>query len=232
MIRRAVLAAALAATSPLAAQSERAVPPIAETALRDIDFVPFGWKLYDKAQGDLNGDGLEDSVLVIQRNEPSLVIENPDSLGAESYDANPRSLLFILSDPEGPMRLVGRDDTIIPDWDSPNLDNPLDSIDIGGGGKVTLWIRYWSSAGAWEMSNRLFHFRWDGEGMVLIGYDSIEVHRATLDFKEVSINYLTGRRKDVVGNMDQDKDEETWSEIDKSSKPVLGNIGNAFEFNP
>lgn len=232
MIRRAALLAAFAATSPLAAQVGEGIPPIAETAQRDIDFVPFGWKLYDKIQGDLNGDGLEDSVLVIQRNEPSLVIENPDGLGVESYDANPRTLLFILADPQGPMRLVGRDDTIIPDWDSPNLDNPLDSIDIGGGGKVTLWIRFWSSAGAWQMSNRQFHFRWDGRAMELVGYDYIEVDRSTLDYTETSINYLTGRRKDRTGNMDEETEEERWSNIDKASKPRLGSIGNAFEFHP
>lgn len=232
MIRRAVLVAALAATPPLAAQSGEGVPPIAEKAQRDIDFVPPGWKLYDKVQGDLNGDGLEDSVLVIQRNEPSLLIENPDGFGVEAYDANPRSLLFILADPEGPMRLVGRDDAIIPDWDSPVIDNPFASIVIDERGKVTLGISFWASAGAWEMSNRQFHFRWDGRTMDLIGYDFMEVHRATLDFTQVSINYLTGRRQDVTGNMDAGTEEESWSKIDKAAKPRLGSIGNAYKFHP
>lgn len=232
MIRRAMLLLLAAMAMPAAAHAQDTSPKIAETAWRDIDFVPAGWKLFDKVEGDLNGDGREDSVLVIQRNDPALIIANPNGYGVENYDSNPRILLIALREADFQLRIVGRDDTIIPDWDNPNIDDPFDSIDIGGGGKVTLWIRYWASMGSWSMSNRQFHFRWDGEGMDLIGYDFIETHRATLDFTQTSINYLTGRRQDVEGNMDSGEDQESWSRIDKAAKPALGSIGNAFDFNP
>jgi len=230
MVRHAILPVlAMAAIAPLHA----AGPDIDETANRDIDFVPRGWKLYDKAEGDLNGDGVSDSVLVIQATEPDKVIDNPDGLGVERYDANQRILLFVLSDAESRFRLAGRDDLIIPDHASATIDDPYTDIDISEG-KATLHVNFWASAGTWYTSSHQFHFRWGGKAMQVIGYDRVEVHRGTGALREVSVNYLTGRRKDVVGSISDDtpSKEEIWSDIPPGSRPTIGSIGNAFDFLP
>lgn len=226
--RALLLVLAAAAIAPLHA----AGPDIPETASRDIDFVPKGWKLYDKAEGDLNGDGTTDSVLVIQENDPNKVIDNPDGFGVDHYAANQRILLFVLSDADYSFRLAGRDDLVIPDRNSPTIDDPYSGLAIKDG-KATLFLRFWASAGSWYMSSHQFHFRWDGKAMQVIGYDGLEVHRASGVLKEVSVNYLTGRRKDVVGSISDDSEQEgTWSKVAPGSKPKVGSIGNGFDFLP
>ena len=123
-------------------------PEIPQQAHRDIDFVPWGWDLFDKVQGDLNGDGREDSILVIQANDPNKRIENPDGFGVDRYDENQRILLFILSGDDGFLRLAGRDDWVIPDHNSPTMDDPYAGIVINDD-KASLTIRFWANAGSW-----------------------------------------------------------------------------------
>ncbi len=87
------------------------------TSYRDIGFVPRGWRLFDKAEGDLDGDGRTDSVLIIQENDPAKMRSNPDRLGMDYHDANPRIVLVILQDNPGQYRLVAKGNAIIPDHD-------------------------------------------------------------------------------------------------------------------
>ena len=228
MIARLLLAAlVMAAATPAHAAS----PEISQSETRDIDFVPAGWKLYDKAEGDLNGDGVSDSVLVIQATDPERIIDNPDGFGVPRYDSNQRILLFVLSSPEGHLRLAGRDDAVIPDRDSPTIDDPYSDIEIKDG-KATLYLNFWASMGSYMTSWHQFHFRWDGAQMAVIGYDGGTVHRASGETRSASLNYLTNRRKDTTGMIDRDKTEDRWSSIPPGSAPRLGAIGNGFEFLP
>ena len=74
--------------------------------------------------------------------------------------------------------------------------------------------------------------------MEVIGYDGVEFHRASHESREVSINYLTGQRKDVTipardrAGEQEPEPQESWSKIAPSSQPKLGEIGNGFEFLP
>ena len=228
MIARSLVAAlAVAAAMPAYAVS----PEISETETRDIDFVPAGWKLYDKAEGDLNGDGVSDSVLVIQATDPELVIDNPDGFGVPRYDANQRILLFVISDPEGYLKLAGRDDLVIPDRSSPTIDDPYSDVEIKDG-KATLYLNFWASMGSYGTSWHQFHFRWDGAQMAVIGYDGGTVHRASGETRSVSLNYLSNRRKDSTGMIDKDETDDSWSAIPPGSAPEVGKIGDGFEFLP
>lgn len=222
----AIAVAALTAAVSLSAQT----PEIREYANRDIDFVPAGWTLYDKVEGDLNGDGVADSALVIQAANPANVFENPDGLGAARYDANARILLVVMSDPEGPYRLVGRDDEVIPNRYSAVIDDPYSDLLIEDG-KLMLMLNFWASAGSWMTSSHTFRFRWDGTEMEVIGYDFTEVHRGSGELKQVSVNFLTNRKSELLGRIDDDVASEAWSGISPDLQPKFGAIGNGFEFN-
>lgn len=230
-LRLFLVAAAISQSAHLHAKS----PEIPQRAHRDIDFVPEGWKLYDKAEGDLNGDGIVDSVLVIQETDPAKVIDNPGGFGVDRYDANRRILLFVMSrargglQDSGGLHLVGRDDQVIPPRDNPAMDDPYTDIEIVDG-KATLQLNLWYSAGSWYTSSYRFHFRWDSEAMQVIGYDGYVTHRASGEFEQVSINYLTMKRKDVKGNrVDEEHGKESWSSVKPADKLTLGAIGNGFE---
>lgn len=230
------LLTAQGAATDAAAEPVKLPPPaanpfrIGKTAWRDINFVPPRWKLFEKMTGDLNGDGLTDSVLIVQKNDPAKMIENKRSLGMDYYDANPRVVLVLLQKNAGEYHLVAADTGIIPDHDSPTISDPYEDMRIDKG-TLHLHIVSFANAGGWSTSNRRFQFRWDGEAMALIGFDGVELKRNTGDIYQLSINYLTGKRKDAEGNIaDDDETDWKWSDLPKGTAHALGSIGNAFEF--
>ncbi|MEO9462320.1 MAG: hypothetical protein ABJ242_06250 [Marinomonas sp.] len=199
------------------------------TSFRDIEFVPEGWKLYDKAIGDLDGDGRSDSVLIIQKNDPALVIRNKNGFGMDRYDSNPRKVLVILQDYPGQYKLVAKGDAIIPDHDSPTISDPFENVRIEKG-SLHLDIAFFANAGSWSMYNRRFQFRWDGKAMALIGFEMTYVHRASGEMNQTSVNYLSGKRKDSKGNIADSEENWKWSKVPKGTAHTLGSIGNGFEF--
>lgn len=216
-----------------ALQQEVATPveavAIRQTSFRPIQFVPAGWKLLDKTDGDLNGDGRLDAALIIQRNDPSGVISNSDGLGFDTYDTNPRVLLVTIQDDLGQYQLVGRDDDIIPDHDRPTIDDPYELMRIDGG-KLHLHIRFFANAGSWSMFANIFHFRWSGNAMQLIGFDKNYVHRGSGEMSQASVNYLSCKRKDSAGSIEDDKLDWKWRKLPKCKPPKMGEIGNGFDF--
>src|SRR5262245_28461909 len=75
----AALLAFAAANSARAQEFE--LPPVKYPELvltaEDADaFVPAGWVLEASAKGDLNGDGYEDLVMVLQQQDPGNIIDN------------------------------------------------------------------------------------------------------------------------------------------------------------
>ncbi len=199
------------------------------TSFRDIEFVPDGWKLFDKSEGDLDGDGRTDSVLIIQKNDPSLVIENERSLGMDRYDSNPRAVLVILQDHLGQYKLVAKSDTIIPDHDSPTISDPFEQVRIDKG-SLHLGIAFFANAGSWSTSSRRFQFRWDGKAMALIGFEMSHVQRNTGEMRQSSVNYLSKRRRDSEGKISDSKANWKWSDIPKGTAHTLGSLGNGFAF--
>ncbi len=221
-----------ATDAPAGVQAEPGVSmPVweSETSYRDIDFVPRGWRLFDKAEGDLDGDGRTDSVLIIQENDPAKMRSNPDRLGMDHHDANPRIVLVILQNYPGQYRLVAKGNAIIPDHDQPTISDPYEDMRIKGG-SLHLHIAFFANAGSWSMSNRQFQFRWDGKAMALIGFEYAHVRRNTGEMRQTSVNYLTGKRKDAKGNIEDDESNWTWSDVPKGTQPTLSTIGNGFEF--
>ena len=226
-----IAAMALAAAAQDVRPDRNADDPVAidQRSYRPIGFVPDGWTLYDKVDGDLNGDGRGDSVLVIRRNDPAGVIRNTEGLGMPVYDSNPRTLLVILADEFGQYHLAGRNDAIIPDHDAPTISDPYESIAIEDG-KLYLDLTFFANAGSWTTFNRQFQFRWNGEAMALIGFDMTEVHRGSGEMQQTSVNYLTGKRQDGAGSIEDSETDWRWSDLPANYRPVLEQIGNGFEF--
>ncbi len=230
MIVAALLMGLMVTTGASVVPEEVAEPVvISQTAFRPIDFVPDGWKLYDKTDGDLDGDGQPDAALIIQRNDPAGVISNPDGLGYDSYDANPRILLVAFQDEPGRYQLIGRSDLIIPDHDSPTIEDPYETMLIKDG-KLHLNLQFFASAGSWSMFNRRFQFRWNGKAMALIGFDLSYVHRGSGETRRSSVNYLSGKRQDSTGTIGDGEPDWRWSKLPQGHRPVLGDIGNGFDF--
>lgn len=223
----AALAMCQSANAVAETPARASIAPVGETVFRPIDLVPWGWKLFDKIDGDLNSDGRDDTVLVIQRNDPALMMQN-ENLGVDRFDANPRVLVLAMRTDNG-YRVAGRAPELIPDHDMPTMSDPYDSLEITNGA-VRVRTRLFMNAGGWGAGSQTFTFRWNGEAMALIGFDRFDVHRGSGETQRVSANYLTGKRKDAKGNIADDTDDWRWSDLRPGNRPVMGEVGNAFTF--
>jgi hypothetical protein len=195
-------------------------------------FVPPGWRLEAKAEGDLDRDGDADLALVLRQQDPKNVFVN-EGLGENPFDTNPRILAVAAREPSGGYRLAVANRTLIPRRIDPVQSDPLSElgrIDIARGAlRVTLYR--FASAGGWSMGTTSFAFRLRGGALELIGYDRDATARNTGETEEVSINYLTGRRKLARGSIERDGTMVTWRKLPPGPLLTIGQIGDGLSFN-
>ena len=192
-------------------------------------WVPAGWKLILTATGDLNRDGIEDAVLVLEQTNPSNLKPN-EGLGVSVLNVNPRRLLILLKTPNGYRKVLSRDDLLPSENNevSPCLDDPL--LGEGGisvsSGRLIVDLRTWLSCGSWEVTHRTFTFRLENTRFRLIGYDYWEFARNTGERYEYSINYLAGKKKATTGlnEFEDSTPKVLWSKISGKREFFLDEI--------
>ncbi|WP_312968537.1 hypothetical protein [Acinetobacter gerneri] len=198
---------------------------LAETHPNIQAFIPKGWTLFQKVEGDLNKDGQKDIAMIIEEKNPKNIVKN-DALGSEELDLNPRKLLILFKDQQS-YRLVGSNDTIpsANDADAPCLADPLaefDPLEIKNG-VLQVAFHYWYSCGSWYVNNNTYSFRYENTpqpnkaSFKLIGFDSTDFHRASGDSSTYSVNFLTGKTKSTSGANEfaeqKQKIKTTWSKL-------------------
>jgi hypothetical protein len=174
-------------------------------------FIPKNWKIIETVTGDLNRDGLNDSVLVIEDNNPENVIANA-GLGSDRLNLNPRKLLVLFQTAQG-YQLITENDSLPTenDEESPCLADPMEDGGISiHKGILKINLHYWLSCGSWYVTNNSFSFRYQNNAMRLIGFDQNEFHRASGDQSSRSINFSTGKVKTTTGE----------NEFAESTQPV------------
>ena len=73
------------------------------------DFIPKGWKEILTTNGDLNKDKLEDTVIVIEKEDKKNIKKN-DVLGPDYLNLNPRILLVLFKQKDGTYILASKND--------------------------------------------------------------------------------------------------------------------------
>jgi hypothetical protein len=156
-------------------------------------FIPAGWKLEAKTTGDLNKDGLADSIL-------QLVDENPD---AEDFN---RSLVILLKTQNGDFTKAAESKKVIRCSSCGGMlgGGPAD-ISVKNG--VLLIEQMYGSR---EGTNYLHRLRYEPatKKFRLIGEDVSNFDRLTNESEHTSTNYLTGRQviKNVKGGENDTKE--------------------------
>lgn len=202
-----LLLAALAANlhGAAAARSPVAVPPI-----------PAGWNLEATATGDLTGDGVNDTAMVVRRIDPTRIVRN-EGLGTPELDTNPRQLLVFEKTASG-FRQLAAANTVVPPAgtaESPCLEDPL----VEGGLSIarqvlSVQLNYWLSCGSWGASADIYKFKRMSGRFRLIGFDHTEFMRNSGQGEEVSVNLLTGRKGTArYANDDSVPKRWRWSRI-------------------
>lgn len=189
-------------------------------------WVPQGWKIVGSKTGDLNQDGLDDTVLVLQEDDPAKRKPN-DGLGAPVLNLNPRRLVILFRTPAGHQEIVSADDVLPSEHEE---DNPCqaDPLENGGveisRGTLRIDLHYSQSCGSYGVSHQTFIYRHENGRFRLIGQDTWESMRNSGERTEYSTNYLTGRRKTTTGlnEFRASTPKIEWERIETTEKVYLG----------
>ena len=192
------------------------------------DFVPKHWSAIMKVDGDLNKDGLADTALIVEQ-------ENPENISVTEYNdtlnTNPRALLVLFKQENGTYKLAAKNDKgfIEPPKESSSLLDPLGEGDINiKNNTLRLRFQYFFSAGSWYITNVEYVFRYQNSYFELIGVETNSFHRATGEETIVSFNLSTNKLETTMGgNVFEEKENNPKKETETfiyNPKPILDNM--------
>ena len=192
------------------------------------DFVPKHWSAIMKVDGDLNKDGLTDTALIVEQ-------ENPENISVTEYNdtlnTNPRALLVLFKQENGTYKLAAKNDKgfIEPPKENSSLLDPLEEGDINiKNNTLRLKFQYFFSAGSWYITNVEYVFRYQNSHFELIGVETNSFHRATGEETIVSFNLSTNKLETSLGgNVFEEKENNPKKETETfiyNPKPILDNM--------
>ncbi|WP_338963475.1 hypothetical protein KSU11_04730 [Fusobacterium nucleatum] len=194
------------------------------------DFIPKGWKEILTTNGDLNRDKLEDTVMVIEKEDKKNIKKN-DGFGPEELNLNPRILLVLFKQKDGTYILASKNDKGFikseGNDDNPALMDTLDDIIIKNN-VLKIVFNYFMSAGSWWTSTNVYIFRFQNNVLELIGYESNAYMRNTGEEEGTSINFSTNKAKITTGgNIFEEKEnnpKNEWRYVKFEKKYILNEM--------
>ena len=196
------------------------------------DFIPKGWKVLLTARGDLNNDKLEDTAIVIEKDDKKNIKKN-DSLGPEYLNLNPRVLLVVFKQKDGTYVLAVKNDKGFiqseGDEENPTLMDTLDEISIKNN-ILKIDFNYVLSAGSWAASHTVYTFRFQNNRFELIGFDNNSYMRNSGEKEEFSLNFSTSKVKITAGgnisDKNLDKQKQQWKNVNIKKRYILNEMSN------
>ncbi|MBB6369635.1 hypothetical protein [Chryseobacterium shigense] len=193
--------------------------PIVEINKTPEDFVPEGYKIFEKKSGDLNKDGVEDCILIIKKIDPTNIITD-EYRG--KLDRNRRGIIILFKKGKG-YELASKNESC---FSSENEDGGVyyaPELDIYAE-KGKLYIHYAHGRyGYWA-----YTFRYGQSDFELIGYDDSSNTGPRVN-STTSINFLTGKQLDKT-NVNEEAEggnevfEDTWKKLKSSKLLTLSEI--------
>lgn len=175
----------------------RADYPKLRTAAQTVkEFVPRNWRIVDRASGDLNRDGIRDTVLII-KGQNERFLWTGDCSTCSPLDTNPRMLIIIFKKKNGSYRIVESSRSFIIPADNPSMSEPFQKVHVKNG---TLIFNFeeWYSAGTWFTADRIYRFKYLTKRFYLIGAseksrmrNSDEEETQTYDFVQDRVRTTT-----------------------------------------
>ena len=194
------------------------------------DFIPKDWKEILTTNGDLNRDKLEDTIIVIEKEDKKNIKKN-DGFGPEELNLNPRILLVLFKQKDGTYVLASKNDKGFikseGNDDNPALMDTLDDIIIKNN-VLKIVFNYFMSAGSWWTSTNVYIFRLQNNVFELIGYESNAYMRNTGEEEGTSINFSTNKAKITTGgNIFEEKEnnpKNEWRYVKFEKKYILNEM--------
>ena len=199
--------------------------PELPSAARDAaGFVPPGWAILSRRQGDLNGDRAADLVLLLRMNDPANIVTVPVGEETRPFDTNPHLLLVAFAERGGGYRRAASNRGLLLRPEQPftgDVPPNEDTIRLERGSLI-VFLEYLRGSAS-------FRFRWQDGAMRLIGYDDVGVSGGCMT--GTSINYLTGRVRLEAGYVDQDRNLTASRRLTSLERPTLDRV-DLLEFDP
>lgn len=180
-------------------------PKIVESGAGLNTFAPSAWIVKDSASGDLNGDGLQDIVAVLQYRDS---IHVQDDTGVIFH---PRLLIILFKvDSAKGFILAEQNNLIVPNDDNPSVTDPYEGVAIKRG-ILELKTQLFCNMGCWEMGNTSYYFRFWNNGFVLNGAEEYIINRATHAYTARSFDFIKKKLRTEKGN-DEKRNRKVASE--------------------
>jgi hypothetical protein len=184
-----------------------------------IKHIPAGYRFFEGERGDLNGDGIEDDIIIIKATDKKKIVRY-DHTGI-LVDRNRRGILIFLSNGDNyRLALENRQCFSSESEDGGNYVSP--DLVIRVQEKGNLIVHYAHGRKGWWR----YTFRYRKSDFELIGYDE----SSSYEEETISVNFLTKKqliknciRKDNEGGCADccsNKFKETWNDI-VVKEPIL-----------
>jgi hypothetical protein len=222
---RALLAAALlgGAGWVFAGPPPAWAPALPARAATVAGFLPPGWHIEQQLQTDLDGDGRRDSVLLLQ----------PSAAGVEGARRSPPRVVAVLLHQTEGWRLAERNDRLVPQVDLSSQEDPLidgELAEVPGGFRIGLGLA--ATMGSYQSATLRYSFRRDGGCFRLVRYERMELHRATLDTRDLIVDYLGGEVLHRSGNAQTEASVQRRERLASPPRLCLQDLDDAARFKP
>ena len=190
------------ATSTIA---QNDAPRLPKTGNTFATFIPERWPAIDTACGDLNNDGTDDVVLVLQCQDTI----PGDTTGASGTNAPPRKLVVLFAEGAGYSLAVDNDRFILR-ADEGGWFDPFEGMEVKDG---ALNISFYGGS-AWRYSNT-YTFQWLEGAFMLIAAETVSYHVAEGNGEKHNYDFLTHRGSTTTGNMTEADaaNKTTWKDL-------------------
>lgn len=184
-------------------------PVLPASGTKAESFVPKGWHVHEKAEGDLNKDNLPDIAAVIESDKPVKNLKEADN------EQTPRLLLIAFKQTDGSYKLsIQSNESIMLSNEGGVFGDPWEGLSIERG---TLLVRFYGgSSSRWSYAYR---WRFQNNDWFLIGatYTASSTHDGS--YEKYDFNLITGATEISKG---VGEDEKGNTPKDKVSKINIG----------
>ena len=189
-------------------------PVLPASGTKVESFVPKGWYIHEKAEGDLNKDNLPDLAVVIEADKPVKNLKEADN------EQTPRLLFVAFKQADGSYKLsIQSNESIMLSNEGGVFGDPWEGLSIERG---TLLVRFYGgSSSRWGYAYR-WRFQENDWFMIGATYTASSTHDGS--YEKYDFNLITGATEiskgageDEKGNTPKDK----VSKINIGKKPLL-----------
>jgi hypothetical protein len=168
------------------------------------DLAPKGWSILDSANGDLNGDNVDDLAVVMQRVDSTTLIIT-DQGYVDTVRAQPRMLAILIATlPKGGYELNDQSDSFILEHSDPITAEPLVTLEIDSG-ILRIGFSIWQSMGSWWVEYVDYGFAMREGQLRLINAETGSFNRATHESTDYHFDLENGKYT-MVKNSDLEAD--------------------------